>query len=100
MNFIRKLQIFRCVKESERERKADFYKKYISIRFISHILKSKICIFLDDQFLITFLRGCKFSIQKAKEKIDLFFTVREEIPELIRNRDPLDKRIAAMLKLG
>lgn len=55
---------------------------------------------LDDQFLITFLRGCKYSIQKAKEKIDLFFTVREEIPELYRNRDPLDKRIGAMLKLG
>jgi len=55
---------------------------------------------LDDQFLITFLRGCKYSIQKAKEKIDLFFTVREEIPELVRNRDPLDKRIGALLKLG
>lgn len=55
---------------------------------------------LDDQFLITFLRGCKFSIQKAKEKIDLFFTVREEIPELIRNRDPLGKRMGAMIKLG
>lgn len=63
-------------------------------------IKVNILIILDDQFLITFLRGCKFSIQKAKEKLDLFFTVREEIPELVRNRDPLDKRIGAMLKLG
>lgn len=70
------------------------------IYYKKRCIKVNILIILDDQFLITFLRGCKFSIQKAKEKLDLFFTVREEIPELVRNRDPLDKRIGAMLKLG
>lgn len=54
----------------------------------------------DDQFLITFLRANKYSLQKAKEKLDLFWTVREEVPELMKKRDPLDKRIGAMLKLG
>lgn len=28
----------------------------------------------DDQFLVTFLRGCKFSLDKAKQKFDLYYT--------------------------
>ena len=42
----------------------------------------------EDQFLIAFLRGCKFSLEKAKQKYDLFYTLKTHLPELCRNRDP------------
>lgn len=54
----------------------------------------------DDQFLVTFLRGCKYSLERAKQKIDLFYTMRTHIPELLANRDPHDEKIRAILKLG
>ncbi|XP_013105402.2 clavesin-2-like [Stomoxys calcitrans] len=36
----------------------------------------------DDQFLIQFLRGCKYSLEKAKGKLDLFFSLKGKYPEL------------------
>ncbi|XP_067015630.2 retinol-binding protein pinta [Anabrus simplex] len=42
----------------------------------------------DDQFLITFLRGCKFSLERTKEKLDAYYTFRTALPEIFRNRDP------------
>lgn len=54
----------------------------------------------DDQFLIAFLRGCKFSLEKAKQKLDLFYTVRTLAPELIRNRDPMNDHVIGMIRLG
>lgn len=42
----------------------------------------------DDQFLIAFLRGCKYSLEKAKQKYDLFYTLKTHYPEMCRNRDP------------
>jgi hypothetical protein len=55
---------------------------------------------MDDQFLITFLRGCKFSLEKAKQKFDLYYTVRSELPEVMLNRDPLDERLQTIIRLG
>lgn len=54
----------------------------------------------DDQFLIAFLRGCKFSLEKAKQKLDLFYTVRTHAPELIKNRDPMDDHVIGMIRQG
>ncbi|XP_061393120.1 clavesin-2-like [Musca vetustissima] len=36
----------------------------------------------DDQFLIQFLRGCKYSLEKAKQKLDIFFAMRTQCAEL------------------
>lgn len=55
---------------------------------------------IDDQFLVTFLRGCKYSLERAKEKIDMFYSVRTAIPELMRNRDPDRGRIREIVRLG
>jgi hypothetical protein len=41
----------------------------------------------DDQTLLIFLRTCKFSIEKAKEKIDMYYTMRTAAPELFQQRD-------------
>lgn len=54
----------------------------------------------DDQFLVTFLRGCKFSLEKAKQKFDLYYTVRSYMPEVMLNRDPLDDHLQSIIRLG
>lgn len=54
----------------------------------------------DDQFLVTFLRGCKFSLEKAKQKFDLYHSVRSLMPEVMMNRDPLDERLQSIIRLG
>jgi hypothetical protein len=54
----------------------------------------------DDQFLVTFLRGCKFSLEKAKQKFDLYYTVRSHLPEVMLNRDPYDDKMKKLIRLG
>jgi hypothetical protein len=54
----------------------------------------------DDQFLVTFLRGCKYSLEKAKQKYDFFFTLRSHLDEAYKNRDPMDKRNQEILNSG
>ena len=54
----------------------------------------------DDQFLVTFLRGSKYSLEKAKQKLDMFYTLRTHIPELLSDRDPLNEKMQAIMKLG
>ncbi|KAH8234726.1 hypothetical protein KR032_002348, partial [Drosophila birchii] len=36
---------------------------------------------MDDQFLVAFLRGCKFSMERAKSKLDKFYMLRTKYPE-------------------
>lgn len=38
-----------------------------------------------------FLVGCKFSIEKTKQSIDYYYTVRGRLPNIFRERDPLLK---------
>lgn len=54
----------------------------------------------DDQFLTTFLRGSKFSLERAKEKLDLFYTVRTAVTELFTNRDPTQSPTSEVIKCG
>jgi len=42
---------------------------------------------MDDGRLRTFLRGCKFSLEKVKQKLDMYYTMRNAIPEFFSNRD-------------
>ncbi|KPI93908.1 Alpha-tocopherol transfer protein-like [Papilio xuthus] len=53
----------------------------------------------DDQWLLAFLRGCKFSLERTKEKLDLYYTIRKTAPEFyrIKHTDPLFNEI---LELG
>ncbi|XP_026738143.1 alpha-tocopherol transfer protein-like [Trichoplusia ni] len=53
----------------------------------------------DDQWLVAFLRGCKYSLERTKEKLDLYYSVRTTAPELYRIKytDPLFEE---MLSLG
>lgn len=54
----------------------------------------------DDQFLVNFLRGCKYSLEKAKQKFDLFHTLKTHVPELTRNRDPMSDKVLSAIRLG
>jgi hypothetical protein len=54
----------------------------------------------DDQFLLAFLRSCKFSIEKVKEKLDNYYTIRTTLPELIRERRLTHPNIEAFMKMG
>ncbi|KAH8242078.1 hypothetical protein KR026_000483, partial [Drosophila bipectinata] len=39
---------------------------------------------MDDQFLVAFLRGCKYSLERAKSKLDKFYTLRTKYPDYFR----------------
>lgn len=54
----------------------------------------------DDQFLVNFLRGSKYSLERTKEKLDLTYTVRTAMPEMFKNRDPTLPTNAELIKLG
>ncbi|ALC40762.1 CG30339 [Drosophila busckii] len=53
----------------------------------------------DEQFLVAFLRGCKFSLEKAKSKLDHFYTIKTMMPELFANRQ-LDDKTLALCRTG
>lgn len=54
----------------------------------------------DDQFLVSFLRGCKYSLEKTKEKLDNYYTVKTAIPEFFETRDPNDAKLQECAMLG
>ncbi|KAL3271402.1 hypothetical protein HHI36_021883 [Cryptolaemus montrouzieri] len=54
----------------------------------------------DDARLMTFLRGCNFSLEKCKKKLDMYFTMRAAIPEFFQNRDINRPELRALSKLG
>uniref|UniRef100_A0AAG5D0P2 CRAL-TRIO domain-containing protein n=3 Tax=Anopheles atroparvus TaxID=41427 RepID=A0AAG5D0P2_ANOAO len=58
------------------------------------------CDKIEDQFLIAFLRGCKFSLEKVKKKILLFYQIRFQLPQVIQNRDPLDPKLLKVIRMG
>lgn len=55
--------------------------------YLNILFKNYLFSFLDDYRLLTFLRGCKFSLEKCKKKLDMYFTMRTAIPEFFTNRD-------------
>lgn len=55
----------------------------------------------DDQFLVSYLRGCKHNLEKTKEKIDTFYMIKNTLPDILTNRDPIEnKKILEILNLG
>lgn len=54
----------------------------------------------DDQFLVNILRGSKHSLERAKEKLDLFYTVRTSMAEVFTDNDPTSPRNLELLRLG
>lgn len=67
---------------------------FISTFFLVNIM------FLDDQWLVAILRGCKFSLERVKAKLDLFYTLRTTAPEVTLCLKPTEPKFLAFLKLG
>lgn len=55
---------------------------------------------LDDQFLVTFLRSSKYNVEQAMRKVEMYYTCRTSLPELMMNRDPLDPKLLEIIRLG
>ena len=60
---------------------------------------SNLCV-ADSQFLVAFLRGCKFSLERTKAKMDMYYTLKSALPEFFTNRDPMLPEIQKILKAG
>lgn len=54
----------------------------------------------DDQFLVAFLRGCKYSLEKTKAKLDKYYTLRTKYPELFNVTDVNDAKFREIHRLG
>lgn len=54
----------------------------------------------DDARIMTFLRGCKFSLEKTKRKLDMYFTMRAAVPEFFSNRDPTLPEIKEVMRIA
>ena len=55
---------------------------------------------LDDKFILSYLRGCKFSYEKTKKKIDMWHAMRFHCPEYFGGWDPLEKKNNEILSQG
>lgn len=53
----------------------------------------------DDQWILTFLRGCKYSLERTKEKFDLYYTMRTSAADLFALKHN-EKRFIEVLELG
>lgn len=55
----------------------------------------------NDQFLLAFLRGSKYSIERAKQKIDRYYTLKAAIPEVFNDRRLADNpQVLEIVRLG
>ena len=54
----------------------------------------------DDNFILMFLRGCKFSLERTKEKLDMWHTVRTHCPDIFQGWDYKDPKISELVQLG
>lgn len=52
-----------------------------------------------DQFLVSFLRGCKFNINKAKSKLEKYYTLQLGLPEVFGNR-VVDEKLLEIIRMG
>lgn len=55
---------------------------------------------ISDQGLVSLLRSCKYSLERAKKKIDVGMTVRTLMPELFTKLYPITDEIKEILDYG
>ncbi|XP_054738286.1 alpha-tocopherol transfer protein-like [Anastrepha obliqua] len=60
-----------------------------------------LCARTNDQFLVGFLRGSKHSLEKAKQKIDRYYTLKAALPEIFNERRQVDDPLVLeIVRLG
>ena len=50
--------------------------------------------------LVGYIRGCKFSLEKVKLKLDGTMTLKAALPEFFSGWNPMAPQLQAILKLG
>lgn len=55
---------------------------------------------LEDKYLLEFLRGCKFRIERTKTKLTNYYTMRRDEPAWFTRRDPQLREIQELVNLG
>ena len=64
----------------------------------NHLLYS--FILKDARYLLNFLRGCKYSMEKTKYKLEMSLTLRNALPEVFTGWDPLLAPMKLALSVG
>ena len=55
----------------------------------------------NDQFLLAFLRGSKYSLERAKQKIDRYYSLKTTIPEIFNEKRMVDDPLALeIIRMG
>lgn len=54
----------------------------------------------DDQFLVNFLRGCKYSLERTKAKMDRFYTLRTKYPEFYLGHNVDVDKLLKLFRIG
>jgi hypothetical protein len=54
----------------------------------------------NDQHLIIFLRSCKYSLEKTKIKLELFYATRSRWYAMMTEEDPIDAMMIASMDTG
>ncbi|KAF5283174.1 hypothetical protein FQR65_LT02686 [Abscondita terminalis] len=54
----------------------------------------------EDQWILSFLRGCKFSLERTKNKLIKYYGMRLVEPEFFAERDPFNSELQKLLKTG
>ncbi|TMW50310.1 hypothetical protein DOY81_004587 [Sarcophaga bullata] len=54
----------------------------------------------DDQFLLAFLRNCKYNLEKVKTKIDNYYMLKTKCPDLFTLQTLSEDEIKDLLRLG
>jgi len=54
----------------------------------------------DDAFLLKYLRNCKFSIERAKEKIEKYYTLKTALPEWYTGTDVSNQILQDVIRAG
>lgn len=69
------------------------FRKWIELQ--NH-LKSR----TDDQFLISFLRGCKYDLERAKSKLDKYYTLKTRYPDFYSIQNIDDPKVISLYRMG
>ncbi|KAG0714456.1 Retinol-binding protein pinta [Chionoecetes opilio] len=50
--------------------------------------------------ILRYLRGCKYSLEKTKAKLDVYYSCKGDNPDMFQGRDPSDPKLRSILKMG
>ncbi|KOB72985.1 Uncharacterized protein OBRU01_11547 [Operophtera brumata] len=54
----------------------------------------------DDQWLVAMLRGCKFSLERVKQKLDMYYTLRTTAPDVTLRLKPSSTAFLDFFRVG